>query len=1689
LRGSLATTTALAALLALPRVAGAGPVGGSVVAGSASISQAGPVTTINQSSNRAIINWQGFSVGAKETVNFNQPSAASATLNRVIGNETSVIAGALNANGQVFIVNSAGVLFSKGSQVNVGGLVASTLNVSNSDFMAGKYTFSGTSAASVINQGRIKAGSGGYVALLGKTVSNEGVISARLGTVAMTSGEKITLNFEGNSLFDVTIDKGALDALVANHRAIRADGGQVILTAKAADQLLSAQVNNTGIVQARTMAALKSDDSSAARKGSIKLFAYGGTTNVGGKLDASAPKKGDGGFIETSGDKVKIADNAVITSKAANGKTGTWLVDPTDFTIAARNGDITGAALSNQLASNNVTLTSSMGASGTDGHINVNDAVTWSANTTLTLDAVNNININAPITGSGAASGLALIAFIDINVNARSALNAATVTATAGTPTSVNNIKINAPQTWTTDHPWTFNGNLNINAPVKWLGTAPLSVTATNDINVNAVMTGKDAGSKLELAGTNINLNVANAIKAGTFTATASNNVNIGLAQTLQNASSWALSATNAININARLTGKNASSTLALIAGTDINVNAPSVFNIATLSATAGNDVNINAVQSWTTAHPWAFTGNVNVNAPVNWSGSAPLTLTATNAINVNATMGKSAAKSKLVLNAGTDITVATANAFKVNTLAATAGNTVNIAGPQTWKTAGQWTFAGNTVNVDNAVNWSAGTLTLNAAKNIFVNAAMNATGKAGLVANYGHVLDANGNPTAAVTPGDDIAHTPGTNADTTPMGLYMGLSNHGTYTGWINFSGTGSVKLGGQDYSVINTAAGLDAVAGNPSGNYVLGTNLSNLGFANLPPSSLFTGNFNGLGHALTLAPASTLSIGSPLSIAALKNTNVVLTSTGDINVDAPVISGAGLLTFNAGGSINLNAPVSGVSGNTGSFAFVGPNMTVGQSLGVTGANIFLNAPVTWPSDSTLTLTANRDININNTITATGANAGLVMGYGGDYNILTPASYSGTVLDANGWPVAYQAPAGTQYASINLSGSNASLNINGNAYTLIRSMSQLDLLDGRDSITGTGTAVTANGNFALAQDLDANGATYTSALLSTFGGTFTGLGHTISNLTINVPGSTTTTYIGLIGTASAGTTIRDVGLVNASVTGRSFVGTLLGRGLNATTVSNVYATGSVTATAFNGTSTAPGLGANAGGLIGQLLGGSVNGAYADVSVRGFASTGGLIGNVQNASVSHAHAKGNATVTAGYAGNSAGGLLGSASNTAISDSYAAGAVSGLGNGHGGLIGLLGNGSSLTRSFATGSVTGAAADQHAGGLVGEADGGPISYVYATGNVNAGLNVGGLVGWHNNNTLSPAIKGNISNAYATGNVTGALNVGGFVGLTALASTITKTYATGNVISSNGAFGGFVGSNFGFISYSHATGLVGTLGGPTHAGGFVGSNAQVGTIENSYSTGNVFGSSIVGGVAGTNLGLISHSWATGDVAGTVTGDLGGIGGVAGVNDGTIVDSYFAGRISGSGNVGGVVGRSSIGNVTNSFFNASLNPGLGAIGTPPPNIRNQATNTGSKGLTNAQFKDIQSYVNRTVNQVLAARAAGAQAAAARQATIQQGISAANVNETSAQTAAASPPNGASSAAGRKAATNPASQEVGDTIRSIEEQARTAERRARQRALAGQRSGPGFGATIRSIEINGERFDLQRGAPGQQGQ
>jgi len=168
------------------------PQGADIVAGSAEISTKDDTMEVNVTTEKMIANWQSFSIAQPEAVHFYQPSSSSVALNRVVGADPSSILGTLTATGKLFLINPNGILFGPNSYVDTAGLVASTLNISNEDFLAGRYTFYGQ-GGSVVNQGYISA-PGGYVALLGSSVENSGVIEASLGSVALASGRAITLN-------------------------------------------------------------------------------------------------------------------------------------------------------------------------------------------------------------------------------------------------------------------------------------------------------------------------------------------------------------------------------------------------------------------------------------------------------------------------------------------------------------------------------------------------------------------------------------------------------------------------------------------------------------------------------------------------------------------------------------------------------------------------------------------------------------------------------------------------------------------------------------------------------------------------------------------------------------------------------------------------------------------------------------------------------------------------------------------------------------------------------------------------------------------------------------------------------------------------------------------------------------------------------------------------------------------------------------------------------------------------------------------------------------------------------------------------------------------------------------------------------------------------------------------------------
>ncbi len=306
----------VAVLLAALATSGAdaAPSGGEISAGSGVISTSGTTLTVDQGSARLAINWQSFNIGTDESVVFQQPSAQAIALNRILGQDPSVILGNLTANGQVFLLNPNGVLFGSGSRVDVGGLLASTLSLSNEDFLAGRYRLVADPASTgeVLNAGTLSAHDGGYVALAGTQASNEGVIRARLGTVALGAGEQITLNIDGSSLVNFSVDTAALRALVSNRGLLQADGGTVLLSARAQDAVLTDVINHTGIIEARSVSDVN---------GTIRLEGGNdGVVAVAGTLDASGRSEGEsGGAVSVTGDKVALLDGTQVDASGVVG--------------------------------------------------------------------------------------------------------------------------------------------------------------------------------------------------------------------------------------------------------------------------------------------------------------------------------------------------------------------------------------------------------------------------------------------------------------------------------------------------------------------------------------------------------------------------------------------------------------------------------------------------------------------------------------------------------------------------------------------------------------------------------------------------------------------------------------------------------------------------------------------------------------------------------------------------------------------------------------------------------------------------------------------------------------------------------------------------------------------------------------------------------------------------------------------------------------------------------------------------------------------------------------------------------------------------------------------------------------------------------------------------------------------------
>ena len=323
---------ASAGLLSLPYLAHANPTGGHVVAGNATINQETATKIgITQATSKAIIDWQKYSIGANEHVQYYQPSASSVALNRVVGLDPSQILGKLTANGQVFLVNPNGIYFGRNAQVDVAGLVATTHNIRNEDFKAGRYDFNipGKPGAAVINEGTIRITDTGIAAFVAPSVANRGVIAAKLGKVVFASANGFTLDFHGDELLTFLVNDevaqtafdlegNRLNSFVENAGQIEAHGGYVLLTAKAAEKAIQGVVNQSGMIEASSV---------GQQNGEIVLAggSHGEVINTG-TLDASGKGAGEtGGKVRITGEKVSLLAGTII-DVSGDQKGGTVIV-------------------------------------------------------------------------------------------------------------------------------------------------------------------------------------------------------------------------------------------------------------------------------------------------------------------------------------------------------------------------------------------------------------------------------------------------------------------------------------------------------------------------------------------------------------------------------------------------------------------------------------------------------------------------------------------------------------------------------------------------------------------------------------------------------------------------------------------------------------------------------------------------------------------------------------------------------------------------------------------------------------------------------------------------------------------------------------------------------------------------------------------------------------------------------------------------------------------------------------------------------------------------------------------------------------------------------------------------------------------------------------------------------------------
>jgi filamentous hemagglutinin family protein len=1361
----------------------------------------------------------GFSIGQGGTVQFN--NGAGATLNRVTGTDVSSIDGLLSATGSVYLINPNGVVIGKTGVVDTGGsFVASTLDVSNTNFLAGgDLTFSGTSSASVVNVGKIGA-LGGDVALVAAKVDNQGSISAANGAAGLIAGYQVVIH-------DGSLDGGKFAVLTGGPATSATNTGAIA----AAEAELRANGGNVYALAGNTGGVIKATGV-AAGGGKVVLYAEGGTTTANGEIDA-VNADGSGGRVETSGASVNFDGLKV---KAAN-----WLIDPTDLTVDAA----AAATISANLAGTSVTLqTTASGASGPGnmsngpGDININAPISWSSGSTLTLDAYHGISITAPITVAGPGQ-------VALKTNDGGSGGALSFGLTlggfegslsyTGAPNTGQGLTING-QAYTLLYSLNDLHNLTQSNTQQENGAYALatSLDGTGTTYTAAVMPYRywPFAGTLEGLGhvvSNLTINQPN----GEDDALIEN----ASGATIQNLGLVGGSITGGTNVGALVAQCDPCTISNVYETTPITVSANGgqvggLVGAMEAGSSITNAFATGAINGGTAAN---FVGGLVGIVQGNVQGDSITNAFATGSVSGGAELGGLVGEASFLRLSNAFATgQVNANRFDAGGLigAFESGWLSDVyATGQVLVGAGNGNRAGGVVGYDQAIQTGYHQLS-----GVYYDSATT-----GQPAGAG-VLSIQGFGTA----GYSASPTAGLQG-ALPAGFSSAAwgTGAGLYPYLLSFSPNGASSFQVVSGTAYNTG-------GAPYG----GTQINLYSGGALIPGGVTIAGANG--YFYDVLPAGT--IGSSTKLTEVLNFGAPAAYTGVTFTDQPALTGGQLAGF------NVTAGVLALT--TGEGALSAANADLAASLG-SGAYGTITTNLTSPIETIratnpagftidqslslagLTVDSTQGITFDAAVKVSGAGQVTLTtndgGSGGDYGFgLGPNGFAGSLTFT-----------GTE-------GAGQGLTINTQHYTLIYTMA--DLLNMNANL---------GGDFALANSLDASGTTYTAALIGVspnrgpaFSGALTGLGHTISNLDIDSTLTNNGSDLGLF--ANIGGTVRDIGLVSGSVTGGGYIGELAGQ--SSGVIDNVYATGSVASLSQRN---------NVGGLVGAQAGGTIENTFAAVDVANdapgssgaqSASVGGLVGWISSyATLTNVYATG--SVNVGSADNQIGGLVGTADNgTTITGAHATGAVTG-GSQDTDLGGLVGEGDGvIINSYATGQVSAGSLSGAIGGLVGNMNGPnggqytSISGSYATGNVSGGSRsyaVGGLVG----NVVGGGSGGvvPITTSYAAGAVSstgpgeygappvfcscGLSGVGGLVGEAQFAS-LTNVYATGpvTVAPATGASQGgtFVGGLLGFansyvtLNGAYATGLVTVGPYSAYVGGLVGGGAGTSTdtsLANGY------------------------------------------------------------------------------------------------------------------------------------------------------------------------------------------------------------------------------------------------------------